>query len=84
MASPSALLAAGCDQVDRLRSGRRVCGIGDVPINEALGVLAQIVVRINGPLQDLKGDVLISDTSQDQPSAVASSPISRSGLRRRQ
>ena len=29
-----------------------------MPINEALGVLARIVVRIKGSLQDLKGDVL--------------------------
>jgi hypothetical protein len=29
-----------------------------MPVNEALGVLAQIVICIEGSLQDLKGDVL--------------------------
>ena len=29
-----------------------------MPVNEALGILAQIVIRIEGSLQDLKGDVL--------------------------
>jgi len=29
-----------------------------MPVNEALGILAQIVICIEGSLQDLKGDVL--------------------------
>jgi hypothetical protein len=39
-----------------------------MPVNEALGVLAQIVICIEGSLQDLKGDVL--GLSQGQPSAA--------------
>jgi hypothetical protein len=39
-------------------SSSAICGIGDMPVNEALGVLAQIVICIEGSLQDLKGDVL--------------------------
>jgi hypothetical protein len=29
-----------------------------MPVNETLGILAQIVVRIEGSLKDLKGDLL--------------------------
>jgi hypothetical protein len=34
-----------------------ICGIGDMPVNEALGILAQIFICIEGSLQDLRGDV---------------------------
>ena len=74
-------------QIDRTgwRSRGRVCGIGDMAVNESLGVLAQIDIRGEGLLQDIQREVLGRipgpALGYSQPACLLERRESQSGVR---